>query len=1380
MAMNQDLRVTYELVQTKVQDKAAKQTEKSLGKISAKAAHTNAMVSAAAGAMAGALAAVGGAMFLTVGAASKFEDSFAGIRKTVDATEKEFNTLALQVRQLAQDIPVAVTQLNAIGELGGQLGVGVDNLEEFIEVIAQVGVATRLSTETAALSLARLDQIFGLGGKSFDRLASSLVDLGNNFAALEDEILSTALRLAAAGKVAGATAADVLGIATALQAVGVQSQAGGTAMARVFQQIQIAVATGGRQLEVFAETTGLTTKEFQDLAKADPASALNLFVTSLAAASKAGTNIIEVLDQLGLKQQRTIRALLAVGEAEGLLTDTLATANSAFEANIALTTEAEKRFETFKSETKLLMNELTELRIQIGNELLPTAKALVTTLSALIGGFQNTDKNAEGVSKSLKALFGIVVTMTGATVALGTVTKTFNAIAAAQGISVEDLNKRIKRNAKNMSTTTKTAKVLQKTMVGLRFTMIGLGVALAAITVAYTVFTRKQEAARRASESFLENRAAVASITEKVADKEKELQELINSEDVSEARLDLLRAELEKLREIEEQIKKKAMIDFFKQAGIDGESAEQAEKALTDVGGAITDFYNTGLGEDIKVNVADAGLEAFRFDTAKEDAKELDTALKTMGSSLEELSTLTPDQLLDTLGLLKANGVDAFKLYAKTIEPIIRTNTYLNNGVIELNESQDEQFTTLRRNAEGLVTIQKALEQTDVSEKALTDTIKENVDAYNELDSRQDQVAISVDDVLNGTVRYVDILKALDGEQENTVDSAQQLAEATFALSDKVTDNINKFRDLNSVLQDFGRIAPMNLNQMLTGMEKADERADFLRTTLIDVAKSGFVPLSVALTELPLEESIGLALTLTTELNKLRELEKLNIGNEQDTPELTAQKQLIMDIQNMLTRDNPELRSLTFNDEQLKDFITEQERLITNTDYLSRVNNNLLVQAEGQLELERKQAEAALQIFNIAKQEEEAKERIVDLQEEMAEMTADIVANGFTITQQQIRQLEVTEAQDGYAEAIAEYGREGVVTNNEQLAILQAQLNLQRMRDKIEGKMSNRDKIRIRDKKQEIKFLEMAVEQGVAEQLDLDAAKDELADLEKPISDAEMDILKLQEKIADAQLKVIENQKERLDPSVVDAIKRVAEAQSLEADAVEKYADKEHDLADAMLEARLQSEKNALVISELTRKYPGLKGIITELAKDLGIPETILQTTLDAMSTVETNYQDRVDSMVQAGRDALFDIKEISDFIDKEMQKQADYFSNFDINYTPPATVDPYARTRRENEFAARYGKTMNNYTGGNVPIGRTSIVGERGPEVIMSTPGGTSVFSNKTGAGTGGINVAHMDVNITGLPADPLAARKAAINIRKELMKLEKEGTSGTGLRNR
>ena len=132
--MNQSLQVTYELVQTKVQDKAAAQTEKSMKKLASKATLANASIAAATGAAVGAIAALGGAMFLTVGAASKFEDSFAGIRKTVDASEGDFNRLGAQIRQLAQDIPVAVTQLNAIGELGGQLGVDVENLEEFIEI----------------------------------------------------------------------------------------------------------------------------------------------------------------------------------------------------------------------------------------------------------------------------------------------------------------------------------------------------------------------------------------------------------------------------------------------------------------------------------------------------------------------------------------------------------------------------------------------------------------------------------------------------------------------------------------------------------------------------------------------------------------------------------------------------------------------------------------------------------------------------------------------------------------------------------------------------------------------------------------------------------------------------------------------------------------------------------------------------------------------------------------------------------------------------------------------------------------------------------------------------------------------------------------------
>ena len=225
---------------------------------------------AAIGGAISAIAGVGTALSFGIGAASKFEDSFAGIKKTVDASEAEFDRLAVSIRELSTEIPIATSQLNQIGELGGQLGIESSGLPVFIETIAKLGVATRLSTETAALSLARLKEIFQLQEFEIANLASSLVDLGNNFAALEDEILSTSLRLAAGAKVAGATVADTLAIATALQAVGVQSQSGGTAMSRVFQQLTVAMQGNQKAMSVFVETSGFTEEAFRKIAQDDP------------------------------------------------------------------------------------------------------------------------------------------------------------------------------------------------------------------------------------------------------------------------------------------------------------------------------------------------------------------------------------------------------------------------------------------------------------------------------------------------------------------------------------------------------------------------------------------------------------------------------------------------------------------------------------------------------------------------------------------------------------------------------------------------------------------------------------------------------------------------------------------------------------------------------------------------------------------------------------------------------------------------------------------------------------------------------------------------------------------------------------------------------
>ena len=115
-------------------------------------------------------------------AAIDFQSSFAGIRKTVEATEEQFAQLAQGMRDLAKTIPVNVNELNRIGEAAGQLGIKTENIIGFTEVMAKLAVTTNLSAEQAATSLARLANITQMPQEHFDRLGSTLVALGNNLA----------------------------------------------------------------------------------------------------------------------------------------------------------------------------------------------------------------------------------------------------------------------------------------------------------------------------------------------------------------------------------------------------------------------------------------------------------------------------------------------------------------------------------------------------------------------------------------------------------------------------------------------------------------------------------------------------------------------------------------------------------------------------------------------------------------------------------------------------------------------------------------------------------------------------------------------------------------------------------------------------------------------------------------------------------------------------------------------------------------------------------------------------------------------------------------------------------------------------------------------
>lgn len=304
----------------------------------------------------------------TIGAAIAFESSFAGIRKTMNLTEEEFDSLARANRDLAKTIPVTVNELNRIGELAGQLGVvGVPNVLEFEETIAKLAVTTDLTADSAALAFAQIANVIQLPQDQFDNLAAAVVGLGNTFPALESNIVALMQRLSGAAKLAGITAGELTGIATAFASVGAPAEAAGSAAQRVLFAMTEAAIAGGRELTIFAAVTETTAEQFAALVRGDPAKAFTLFVEGL---GTIGEDAIAVLDALGLADIRVAREFLKLAGAGDLLGRAIKQGTRDFEENIAANEEAAKRFETTASKLQLLRNSFADIGIEAGDALL--------------------------------------------------------------------------------------------------------------------------------------------------------------------------------------------------------------------------------------------------------------------------------------------------------------------------------------------------------------------------------------------------------------------------------------------------------------------------------------------------------------------------------------------------------------------------------------------------------------------------------------------------------------------------------------------------------------------------------------------------------------------------------------------------------------------------------------------------------------------------------------------------------------------------------------------------------------------------------------------------------------------------------------------------
>ena len=334
--------------------------------------------------------------------AADFESSFAGVRKTVDATEAQFEKLSQGFRDMAKEIPVNVNELNRVGEAAGQLGIRTENILDFTRTMADLGVATNLSAEQAATSLARLANITGLPQDQFDRLGSTIVALGNNFATTEAEIVEMGLRIAGAGEQIGLAEGQILAISTALSSVGISAEAGGTAISKVMINMASAVSSGGESLQQFASVAGMSGQDFARAFRDDAAAAINSFVVGLGDMQDSGGDVLGTLAAMGIEEVRMRDALLRAASAGDLLSEALDLQGSAWTENTALAEEARKRYETFSSQLTLFWNRLKDIGITLGTSLLPVLRDALDAAQPLVDVIEKAANAFAELPKSVR------------------------------------------------------------------------------------------------------------------------------------------------------------------------------------------------------------------------------------------------------------------------------------------------------------------------------------------------------------------------------------------------------------------------------------------------------------------------------------------------------------------------------------------------------------------------------------------------------------------------------------------------------------------------------------------------------------------------------------------------------------------------------------------------------------------------------------------------------------------------------------------------------------------------------------------------------------------------------------------------------------------
>lgn len=314
----------------------------------------------------------------SVQAYADMQEAESQVIKYTGMTKEEVQDLNEEFKKM--DTRTPRERLNALAGDAGRLGItSRDAILEFVDAADKINVALGEDLgEDAVKNIGKLAQMFGedkTKGLRGAMLAtgSAINEVAQNSSAAEAYLVDFTARVAGAAKQANISQADIIGYASVLDENMLRDETAATA----FQNIMLKMF---QQPELFAKIARINTAEFTKTMKEDANKAMLQFIESLSARGNLA-ELAPIFDKMKLDGQGAASVLAVMAGKLDDIRDRQALANQAYEDATSIINEYNVQNNTVQAQLDKAKNKFNDLRIELGEKLLPVVSQGISLTS---------------------------------------------------------------------------------------------------------------------------------------------------------------------------------------------------------------------------------------------------------------------------------------------------------------------------------------------------------------------------------------------------------------------------------------------------------------------------------------------------------------------------------------------------------------------------------------------------------------------------------------------------------------------------------------------------------------------------------------------------------------------------------------------------------------------------------------------------------------------------------------------------------------------------------------------------------------------------------------------------------------------------------------